>query len=365
MAKKNQDCKQQRQQEKQRRLDTVRQKTAELGLRVPKLCRTDTLTELCRDFYRLTGVDLFIGVPANVKNGPQNDRITVPPGAEVQVLGTQLMQMYAVCVNAAMKNACNNGNYKLSSLELLLEACSAEEQEQWGGFLRFINLARQFFCHYTYLWPNAVPERTANELKHYLDLSTMSDNGKSDNDKSDNDKSDNGKKSYWWPDLGQVNSENNGWLRLQDAVALTADEFYAWLQRTAAARGGEPMSLESWKHKISVLYQPTDMEDKFKRNWFAPIDWKWKQMEQISQINHGHGDGGSTGKKYDKTALMKTLNDRIQNRESGRPGAGEEFTFLQDMIYAWAAWKLGFRKRSDTHVNLESHQYGMKQSRQD
>ena len=224
-----------------------------------------------------------------------------------------------------------------------------------GGFLRFINLARQFFCHYTYLWPNAVPERTANELKHYLDLSTV----------SDNDKSDNGKKSYWWPDLGQVNSETKGWLRLQDAVALTADEFYAWLQKTAAARGGEPMSLESWKHKISVLYQPTDMEKMLKSNWFAPIDWKWKQMEQISQINHGHGDGGSTGKKYDKTALMKTLNDRIQDRESGRPGAGEEFTFLQDMIYAWAAWKLGFRKRSDTHVNLESHQYGMKQSRQD
>lgn len=59
----------------------------------------------------------------------------MPSGAEVQVLGTQLMQMYAVCVNAAMKNACKNDNYKLSSLELLLEACSAEEQEQWGDFL--------------------------------------------------------------------------------------------------------------------------------------------------------------------------------------------------------------------------------------
>lgn len=337
MAKKNQDHKQQREQARQQRMDAVRQKTAEPPLRVPKLCRTGPLTELCRDFYRNTGVDLFIGVPANVRNGPQEDRITVPPGMEIQTLGMQLMQLYAVCLNAAMKNVYRMAEYAKSSLELLLDACSPQERQRWEEFLTFINVARQFFCHYPYLWPNAVPEQSAYELRHYLDLSTGND------------------KSYWWPE--QVSSENDGWRQLQEAVAQTADELYAWLKDASLAHGGDPAGPGTWKHKISVLYRPVPVKVKMKKglmaNWRAPIDWKWQKLKYIRQNSHGCAEGGSSGEKkegYDLDGLMLTLDRKIERREAGLPGEGEGFSFLQDEIYAWAARELAYKERSTANV---------------
>ena len=69
MSKKTHDHKQLRALEKQRRIDRVSHKDEPgLSIRVPKLCRESLLYDLSRDFYRLTGVDIFIGIPANIQD---------------------------------------------------------------------------------------------------------------------------------------------------------------------------------------------------------------------------------------------------------------------------------------------------------
>ena len=107
MSKKTHDHKQLRTLEKQRRIDRVSHKDEPgLSIRVPKLCRESPLYDLSRDFYRLTGVDIFIGIPANIQNGPQTETVNVVAGQEAILVGAQMSQLYAVCFNAALKNAC-------------------------------------------------------------------------------------------------------------------------------------------------------------------------------------------------------------------------------------------------------------------
>lgn len=319
---------QQRAQAKQNRLEAVLKKSAAgLMLRVPKLCREEPLFALCRDFYCRTGVDLLIGIPTNVKYGPQAEEIAVPVGLEVQILSTQLMQLYAVCFNAALKNVCSEKAYTQSSLELLLEASTEEERASWTDFLELINLARQFFCHYPYLWPNAVAEQGLNKLKHYLDISSREG-------------------SHCAQALQPlIEQEENGWLQLQQYIARMADELYAWLENVSLTRGGEPAAPGTWKSKIGVLYQPTQMTVMHKQNWTAPIDWWWRkyQLRQHSGI-----------RSYNKPLLMNILEKYIEKREAGRPVAVEDFVLLQDQIYLWARNELERQYRKPDHTSYTS-----------
>ena len=324
MAKNNRDHKQQRAQAKQKRLETVSKKSATGSvLQVPKLCRTAPLTDLSRDFYHRTGVDLLIGIPANVKYGPQTEEIAVPVGLEVQALSTQLMQLYAVCFNATLKNTCDEKEYTQSSLELLLEKGSAKEREDWTQFLQLINLARQFFCHYPYLWPNAVAEQGLNQLKHYLDVSAKP--GSSCNQLLQS----------------LIEQGENSWLQLQQYTAQKADALYEWIENAAIVYGNESADIGTWKRKISVLYQPTRMIGFYRQNWIAPIDWWWRKY-QLCQRN-------AIG-SYDKTNLMNTLENHIQKREAGLPVNGSDFVFLQDQIYLWAESALRYQFYQRTHT---------------
>lgn len=94
MSKKTHDHKQLRALEKHRRIDRVSHKDEPgLSIRVPKLCRESLLYDLSRDFYRLTGVDIFIGIPATIYKTDHRQR------RSMWLLGRKLSWLVPRCLN--------------------------------------------------------------------------------------------------------------------------------------------------------------------------------------------------------------------------------------------------------------------------
>lgn len=328
MSKKTHDHKQLRALEKQRRIDRVSHKDEPgLSIRVPKLCRESLLYDLSRDFYRLTGVDIFIGIPANIQNGPQTETVNVVAGQEAILVGAQMSQLYAVCFNAALKNACAEPDYSYSSIEILLSESPDSDRIKWESFLSLVAFTRQFFCYYAYMWPDAVPDQGLRKLKHYLDVCS---------EKAEN-----------CGTLPQqlIEQQEGGWLQLQEYMAQTADELYAWLENIAHTRGNEPANPGTWKKKIALLYKPTKMSVLTRKNWEAPLRWRQKKY----QLNLRDVTLSS-----DISKLEERLIDYIDQREAGLPTTAADFVFLQDQICYWADTEMRRQYYRPSHAKQNS-----------
>ena len=81
-----------------------------------------------------------------------------------------MSQLYAVCFNATLKNVCAEPDYSYSSIEILLSESPDSDRIKWENFLSLVAFTRQFFCHYAYMWPDAVSDQGLRKLKHYLDV---------------------------------------------------------------------------------------------------------------------------------------------------------------------------------------------------
>lgn len=319
-VKKGRNHKQQREERMQQRQQNLARPQPPAGTMfpVPRLCRRESLLDLCRIFYQKTGVDLFIDIPGNVEIGPRDDQVLVLPGQEAQFLGSQLNQLYAVCFNATMKNASRTGRDKSGStpgtLDILLELADTEKRKELAGFLAFINYARQFFCHYSYLWPMAVSGKDISLLRNYLEIHCDPEL------KADGVLK--GMEEY---------TDENVWLRFQKSILRSAEDLYDWLADLAEAHGEDPEQAP-WKAEISLLYLPRTMNDQMRRNWDAPINWWWKKT--LLSLRR------SDKETFDYMKLVDDITEIIRHRENGKPHYSVAFVPLQTQIYQWAEQKL-------------------------
>ena len=124
-----------------------------------------------------------------------------------------------------------------------------------------------------------------------------------------------------------IEQQEGGWLQLQEYMAQTADELYAWLENIVHTRGNESANPGTWKKKIALLYKPTKMSVLTRKNWEAPLRW-WQKQYQLNLRD--------VILSSDISKLEECLIDYIDQREAGLPTTAADFVFLQDQICYWA-----------------------------